>query len=209
MRRAVLAGCLTVLLAAPAADGTPLRAEAGLFGGVLRLDGRLRDYRWDAAARPVWGARAAAGSDRSFLGLRCWRASTTQGTGIPGIEGPAVTLTGIDLALEVLLAEAAGFGLSGIAGGGALLIRYAPERLVLAGPAGESFEVRFDGTIHPTATAGIVLRRSLLPGAALALSLERSYLRMETAHRDGGVIRRGDETFGNWSARLGLDMGRQ
>lgn len=204
-----LTAAALVALAAGSGPGT-CRAQGaavtvGPVAGTIVLDPHLSDYRWDTRARAVWGAAGRADFGRMGGGLRVWRATTTQSLGIPGEDArPAVRLTGTELLGETRLASFAGVRLLASGSAGLLRIAYSPDALAVDDGSGTPIQVSFPPITEWTGGAGLGLRRPVAGGLEASVALERSWFRLDTAHRAGGEIVTERETFGNWTARVEL-----
>jgi hypothetical protein len=194
---------LAALGATPAAAQTSV--HVGPFAGTLALDSHLADYRWDTRARAVWGAAGRAEGGPFGAGLRVWRASTRQSTGIPGEDvAPEVKLTATELIGEARLASLAGFRLIGMGSVGRLHLGYSPDRLLIDDGAGGSIDVAFDPITEWTGGVGLGVRRTVPLGLEASLAVEHGWFRLDTAHRDGSEIVEDRETFGSWTGRVEL-----
>ncbi len=209
-RAITLALLLTSLPIAGAGAGTPPATWLGIgpYGGALFLDQHLHDYRWDVAPRAVWGLQGMLRRDRFGIGVRAWRSSTTQGTGLLGeSEAPEVSLTGFELVAEPRLASCWGTHLFGLASGGIVHIGYSPDELVLDDMSGGSpITVELSPIDEWQAGVGLAVRRALPGRTTLGLAVERSFFRLDTAHRAGNTVIEERETFGNWTVRFELSQ---
>jgi hypothetical protein len=203
--KAALPAAVLALLPAAAGAAPGVDVVLAPFGGAVSLDSRLSDYRWDTDVRPAWGLAGFASLGRVEPGVRVWRASTAQGTGIPGDETALdVSLTGFEATAAVRLAGVAGFRLLGTGSAGLLRIGWSPSSLAIDAGGGGPITVRFDPVTEPVFGAGLAVRRGVGAGFELGVGLERSWFRLDTAHRAGTAIVEDRETFGNWTARLVL-----
>jgi hypothetical protein len=209
-RSTLVALFLLLLPASPGSAGTPSASWLGVgpYGGALFLDPHLSDYRWDVSPQAVWGIQGMVRRDRFGIGVRAWRSGTTQSTGILGAsETPEVSLTGFELVAEPRLASCWGTHLFALASGGLLHIGYSPDRLVIDDLGGGApLEVELEPIDEWQAGLGLALRRALPGRATLGVAVERSMLRLDTAHRAGDEVVYDRETFGNWTVRLELSQ---
>jgi opacity protein-like surface antigen len=202
---AAAAALAAAALAPDAAVAQEAAVTLGPIAGTIVLDSHLSDYRWDTRARAVWGAAGRADLGRLGGGLRVWRASTTQGLGIPGEdERPRVSLTGVELLGETRVASFAGVRLLASATAGLLRIAWSPDAVTVDDGTGQSIEVGFAPISEWTGGAGLGLRREIAGGLEAGVVVERSWFRLDTTHRAGGGIVTERETFGNWTARVEL-----
>lgn len=195
----VLAAALPT--AASARPGVPLSLAP--FAGAVSLDSHLADFRWDTAVRPAWGLAGFASLGRVTPGVRFWRSSTTQSTGIPGDDTSLdVSLTGFEATAAVRMGSLAGFRLLATGNAGILRMAWSPSSLALEVGLAEAVAVEFAPVTEGIFGAGVTLRRELFAGFDLAVGAERSWFRLDTAHRRGNEIVEDRETFGNWAARV-------
>ncbi|MEZ5064478.1 MAG: hypothetical protein R3B81_07055 [bacterium] len=174
------------------------------FAEALSPDSHLADYRWDVSVRPAFGVAAHAAVGRIEPGVRWWRASTEQGTGIPGQElGLDVTLTGMEGTARYALAQVAGVRLLALGSAGALRIGWSPSTLTIDA-GGEPITVAFESVTEPVFGVGFGVGRDIGHGLALTVGAERRWFALDTAHRSGSEIVEGRENFGNWVARIEL-----
>ena len=177
----------------------------GPVAGALALDSHLSDYRWDTRPRPLYGLAGRVGFGRYAAGLRVWRATTSQATGIPGeTSSPTVNLTGTEGLAEVGLFRTAGFRFSTTGSFGLLHLGYSPDSWTFDPGTGEDVTVDFQPIDEWIAGLGLGVRRAIVGGLDLALAVERTWFRLDTAHRAGNEIVNQRETFGNWAARIEL-----
>jgi hypothetical protein len=208
-RRAACAATLvvgTLTFASTQCRADESAVAIGPIGGSLYLDPHLADYRWDTRGQGLWGVAGVTKLGPFGTGLRVWRATTTQSSGIPGeTVVPQVKLTVTEATGEYRVAQIRGLRLLTSASAGLLHVGYAPDQLELAtsGPGG-SVTVPFDPLTEWIVGGGVTLRHSLFRGFDLGFGVERSWFRLDTAHRVGDEIVNDRETFGNWSARFEL-----
>jgi hypothetical protein len=187
---------------------TPVAAESaavdvGPWVGVLALDPHLADYRWETGVRTVWGAAAIASTRRFAAGARAWRTSTRQGTGIPGDDRALrVGLTGVEGIGEARLLSFADVRLLATASAGLLRLDWSPRELSLEDGLATAETVTFDPVHEASAGMGLALRRAVPFGFQVAVGAERTWFRMDTAHRRGAEIIEEREVFGSWTGRV-------
>ena len=200
---------LGLVLAAALPTAASARPGASLslapFAGAISLDSRLADYRWDTAVRPAWGLAGFASLGRVAPGVRFWRSSTTQSTGIPGDDTALdVSLTGFEATAAVRMVSLAGFRLLATGSAGVMRMAWSPSSLALDVGLAEPVTVGFAPVTEGIFGAGLTVRRGLFAGFDLAVGAERSWFKLDTAHRRGTEIVEDRETFGNWAARVEL-----
>jgi hypothetical protein len=169
------------------------------FAGAVALDAHLGDYEWETSPQAVWGAALRADFARFAAGLRFRSAGTAQRAAWPGEEHSLdVSLRSLEGFGTVRLASVAGVGLS--AGGhvGRLRLGWSPDRLAIGEAGSEPLSIAFDPIMESLAGAGLEARRALPSGFELALTVDRTWFRLDTAHRRGDEIVEARETFGNW-----------
>jgi hypothetical protein len=189
--------------AASARPGVPLSLAP--FAGAVALDSHLSDYRWNTAVQPAWGLAGYAALGRVTPGIRFWRSSTTQATGIPGDDTALdVALTGFEATAAVRMASYAGFRLLATGSAGLMRISWSPSSLSLDVGLAEPVTADFAPVTEGIFGAGLAVHRGLFAGFDLAVGAERSWFRLDTAHRRGNEIVEDRETFGNWAARVEL-----
>jgi hypothetical protein len=179
------------------------RLAVGPVAGVVVFDPSLADYRWDTRPAAQSGAQMTLYRRRAAVGLRLWRAQTTQGTGIPGAtQSPRVNLTGVEVLGQVRVARYDGFEMWGSAYGGNLRLSYDPDRLAFDAGGPDPITVDYRPISEWDAGAGIEMRRELTQRLALALQAEQSTFALDTTHRRGSEIVQSRERFYTWSLRL-------
>jgi len=176
----------------------------GVATGTTFVDPHLGDYQWDTRPRAAWGASAALERGRFALGGRAWRSSTTQRLALPGgAVAPRVATTTLEAVASARVASLAGADLALDACAGRRRLAWTPDRMrVDAG--GTPLDVTFAPLASWVAGAGATLRAPLPARCSVALSLERAFFALDTAHRAGTATVLARETFGDWSARLEL-----
>jgi hypothetical protein len=185
-------------------------AAAGRWLGVAALGGTaqpvaaLADYQWDVRPHAAWGAQLAAGTGPFTLGLRHWRARTTQALGLAGASDPAVRTTSFELLARARVTAWRGVGLEALASGGRLALRYEPDH-VTVDVGGTPVEVGLGPVDGWVAGAGLALRAALPGRWGVGLEAERRVYALDTAHRSGTAIVYGRDRFGDWSTRLALE----
>lgn len=201
------AGLLALTVAAwpRALPAAPVEVSLGALAGSVALDPHLRDYRWDTGVRAAWGGAARLHAGPVHATARAWRAATTQALGIPGDDRAlAVRLTGVDVAAEAPLAGVAGFRFTGIGSAGLLHLGYSPDALDLDDGGSGTVAVDFAPVTAPAWGVGLGVHRALGSRLLASASVERTWFRMDTSHRDGSDIVSTRETFGQWLAQLTL-----
>jgi hypothetical protein len=193
----------------PAATPAEARSSGWISLGVLtgstKPDGTLADYQWDTNPRAAWGAQALAGRGRFATGLRFWRTQTTQDIGLPGAtSGPSVRWTSLELVGEGRLATLRGVHVLAMAGAGRMHLDYDPDQITFDPGTGTPVVVDFRPVDEWIFGGGVSMKRPLGGRWTLGLELDRRVFGLEAAHRKGGVIVIGRESFGDWSARLEL-----
>ncbi len=204
LRDALLLAALTIAWAAPA-NAREWTVAVSPFAGAMLLDEHLSDYSWDTAARPVFGTAAFVRSGRFAAGGRVWRGDTSQDVGTPSSpRSVTVNLSGFEGIAEAELASALGVRALATGSAGLVHLGWSPDRVELDTGVGEPVPVSFDPVNEATWGLGLALRRAIPGGFELAAAVERSWFRLETAHRRGDEIVNERETFGNWTARVEL-----
>ncbi len=200
-REAALAAYL--LSSATLARAEAAVVDAGPWIGVLALDPHLADYRWETDARTVWGAGAIASARRFAAGARVWRASTRQGTGVPGDDRTlSVALTGFEGIGEARLFSALGVRALATGSAGLLRLDWSPRELSLDDGSGSALLVTFEPVHEASAGVGLALRRALPFALQIAVGAERTWFGLDTAHRRGAEIVEEREVFGSWTGRV-------
>lgn len=188
-----------------AAAAVPVEASIGATAGSVALDPHLADYRWETGARAAWGGEARLHAGPLHAAARAWRTTTTQALGIPGDDRALdVRLTVAELAAEWPLVSAAGFAFATSASAGLLHVGYSPDALTLDAGGGGQVAVDFAPITEPTWGVGLGVHRALGSRLLASASVERSWFRLDTSHRDGDAIVDDRETFGRWTARITL-----
>jgi hypothetical protein len=176
----------------------------GLVTGSTQFDAELADYQWDTTPRLGWGVQALAGRRRLGLGLRVWRASSTQSIGDLG-AAPQVRATSVELVGEARVAEVLGTQVLATIGGGRLHLGYDPDQVTIQPPS-PAGPIVVD--LVPVGTwiggGGLALRRAVAPAWTVGLGVDARVFAIETAHRAGSAIVYARESFGDWSARCEL-----
>ena len=178
--------------------------SVGLITGSTQFDAELADYQWDTTPRPGWGVQALAGRGRLALGLRAWRASSTQSIGDLG-AAPKVHATSLELVGEGRLAEVLGTQVLATIAGGRLHLGYDPDRVTIQPPApAGAIEVDLAPVGAWIGGGGLALRHAVAPAWSVGLGVDARVFAIETAHRSGDAIVLARESFGDWSARFEL-----
>ena len=204
------AGAAALLLATGPA-GTCLAAEpartwfgAGLLAGSTLLDSHFSDFQWDVRPRLAWGAEALAGRGPWTTGVRVWRATSTQEIGQPGSESPDVAVSSFELVGQRRLASLAGAELVGSGSVGGVLLGYHPDQVTITPPGSTPIVVDLAPVKEWTVGAGLALRRTVAGHWSASVSVDYQTFGLDAAHRNGNSIEMRRESFGDWSARLGL-----
>ncbi len=208
-RATLVALLLSTTLSTGARADAPQASWLGLgpYGGALFLDEHLGDYRWDVTPQAVFGLQGMFIRDRFGIGVRAWRSTTTQGTGLLGESAsPRVQLTGFELVAEPRLASRWGTHLFAIASGGLVHIGYSPDRLVIDDLGPEPITVDLEPIDEWQAGLGLAVRRALPWRTTVGLAVERSMFRLDTVHRVDDEVIEDRETFGNWTVRFELSQ---
>lgn len=182
----------------------PFWLAVGLLGGASLPDSRFADYQWKVDPRAAWGVETFAGRGRFAAGLRVARSRTTQTIGIPDPSSAAtVNATSAELVARGTFVSLAGFELAATASGGRLHLGWDPDHVegTVAGTPVSADLAPVDTWIGG---GGVALTRRLPGPWRAGLSLDRRFFSMETAHRIGGAIVTGTQTFGDWNARVEL-----
>jgi hypothetical protein len=206
MRTRILIALFVSLTAAvPAAAGDSW-VSIGVLAGATRPDTDLANYRWDVGGHGAYGVQALVGRGRWGTGLRWSRWSTSQSTGLLGVEAaPTVRLTSWQLLGQVHAVSLVGVRVLGSASVGRVHMGYDPDQLILqVEGVSEPVVVDFTPIDEWIVGLGLAVERSLYSSLSLGAELERTYFSLETAHRSGGVIEENRELFGNWNLRLRL-----
>ncbi len=175
------------------------------FAGAVSLDPHLADYQWDAGTHPVWGLGLRADGPFLAAGARFWSTGATQDASLPGdILELDVGLRAAEAFGEVRIASVAGFRLGAAARGGVLRIAWSPDRLDVTGSGPDPVVVAFDPVHETIWGAGLAIRRGLPAGLDVAVGIDRSWFRLDTAHRRGAEIVNDRETFASWMTTLAV-----
>jgi hypothetical protein len=196
---------------ASAVAASPTEGVAGASGtwfslaaltGTTQPDPTFADYQWDIRPRIAWGAEALAGRGPFSAGVRWWRSQTTQVIDPSGAQGTTnVHTTSFDLVGEGRFARLLGVEVLGAVHVGRLFLGYDPDQVTVNPGA---IVVDLEPVQEWAAGGGLTLRRALRQHWNAGLEVDHRLFRMDTAHRNGSQIEVGRETFGDWSARLGL-----
>lgn len=198
------------VLGLAAATG-PARAEtsdgvwfgASVLAGSTMFDSRFSDFQWDVRPRMAWGGEILAGRGPWMSGIRLWRATSTQTVGQPGAESADVTITTAEVLGQRRVTGFLGIDLFATASTGGLWLGYHPDQVTI--DAG-SMPITVDlAPVHEwTAGAGLALRRPWSGPWSVSLAVDYMVFGLEASHRNGNEIETNRESFGDWSARLGL-----
>jgi hypothetical protein len=180
-----------------------LEVVVGVTGGALTPDADLSHYRWDTSPRATLGAYAGIERGPVEIGLHAWTASTTQDTGLDDVAPPSVRLGAVELAAGWRLFSAAGVGLVALASAGRVHLGYHPDSATFD-VGGNDVTVDFDPIDEWIFGGGLAARRAIGHVLMAGARVDYHVFGLETAHRNGDVIERDRESFGNWSGRLEL-----
>lgn len=198
-----LAACFGAGAATAAAE--QLSVNVAPYGGALALDSSLRDFRFETNTSPLYGLHAFVNFGRLVPGVRVWRSSSQQNTGIPGDDTQLdVSLTAVEATAAVRLAKIAGFRLLANGSAGTISMSWTPAELEVDLGLAEPTVVEFSRVSETIWGAGITVRRSVLAGFDVAVGADRTWFQLDTAHRRGNEIVTSRDTFGNWTARVEL-----
>ncbi len=204
----VTALALAACAAAPARAGlpAPFGAEVALLAGTTRLDARLADYQWDVAPRLAWGAEALGTLGRWGVGARFWHAATTQALGLGGATSdPAVGTTSVEAVARGRLASIAGTAIHAVGSAGRLHVGYHPDHVTVDPTGGGTpLEIRLAPVDTWMFGGGLALERRLAGPWSASFEVDRRAYGWDTAHRVADTIQVGRESFGDWSAHLGI-----
>ena len=180
--------------------------DVGPIAGSLYLDSHLLDYRWDTSPRSLWGVSGTTKLGPFGTGVRVWRATTSQDSGIPGESiVPAVKMTVTEAIGEYRVVQLRSMRVVSSASIGRLHLGYTPDQVTFGGGgAGGDIEVDFRPIDEWIMGAGLTLRHRLFGGFDAGVGVDRRWFRLDTAHRAGDDIVNERETFGNWTARIEL-----
>ena len=205
-RLAVLATCLAVTCAAPAARAGIASPwlSLGALTGATRFDAHLADYQWKVDPRAGWGAQAIAGVGPVGAGVRVWQARTSQHIEFADTPNPAVHITSFDLVGRAQLLSRWGVGLEACASAGRMHLGYSPDHVAVTTSGSGSIDVALQPVDTWVTGGGLALRRGLAGPWGAAVEVDTQVFRLDTAHRSGSTIVTGRERFSEWSARFEL-----
>jgi hypothetical protein len=201
-------------LALATVTATPLAVRAaegpwvslGLLSGSTSAVGSLADYQWRVAPRAAWGAEANAGVGRFSAGLRGWSASSVQQVSAAGVSAsPQVRWTSLETVGRVRLADALGIAVHATVSAGRVRLAWHPDRVTLDA-GGSPVTVDFRPVDEWIGGGGLALSRPVGSRWRLGMEVERRVFALDTAHRNGSVIEYARQSFGDWSARLGVEL---
>jgi hypothetical protein len=198
--------CLAAGVAQPsraAADDSLWFGAAFLAGSTL-IDSRFSDFQWDVEPRASFGGEVQAGRGPWVSGLRLWRATSTQSIGQPGAESADVALTTTELFGQRQVAAFLGTDLLVTASVGGLWLGYRPDQVTFTPSGSTPIVVDLDPIHEWTAGGGLALRRPWAGPWSMSLAVDYQVFGLDTTHRNGNQIETHRESFGDWSARLGL-----
>jgi len=197
-------GTATAAGAEPAHEraASPNRFAVGIQSGATFFDPHLADYQWDTAPRTAWGAQAIAQRGRFGLGLRVWRARTTQRLDLDGAANPAVRSTTVDLVGRGRITSRWGTDLEAVAAVGRIHLGYAPDRISIPSGSGAPIVVALSPIDAWSSGGGLALRHAIARAMSATLELDTQAFGMATAHRSGDTVIVEQERFREWSARF-------
>src|SRR5262247_2656794 len=203
------AGAAVLLLAsapsrAHAAEGERPWFGVGVLAGSTLLDAHFSDFQWDVKPRAAWGAEALVGRGAWTTGLRVWRATSTQELGQPASTSPEVAVTSLEWLAQRRVAQLAGTELLGTATLGGTWLGYHPDQVTITPSGSPPIVVDLAPVREWTLGAGVGVRRPLAGHWSASLSVDVQSFALDTTHRNGNEIETKRESFGDWSARLGL-----
>lgn len=186
------------------ATGVPW-LSVGLLGGSTRAVGSLSDYQWKIGARPAYGAEAFASTGRFGVGLRAWTASSVQTVDVAGTPmAPEVRWTSLALVGRTRLVSMLGCEARAGLSAGRMRLAYRPDAVTIDA-GGTPTTVNFDAVDEWIGGGELGLARALGSHWRVGMDLERRLFALDTAHRNGSVIEYARQSFGDWSARLGVE----
>jgi hypothetical protein len=189
---------------AAAAEGGGLRFSLGVLAGAVSRDASLADYQWDVTPRAAWGGQAMAGAGPFEAGVRCEQVRTTQRLGTDETNSPTVRATSVEMVGRARLGTFGGTEIAAVAAAGRLNLSYDPDRLSVDTGMG-TVDVAF-APIHEWIGGGGLALRHALPGPwTIGMEVDRRVFGLNAAHREGGQVIVGRESFGEWNARLELN----
>ena len=187
------------------AVGPGVWGSVGVLAGATQPDSDLSDYRWDVTGQRGFGAQGLVGFGPVGAGIRYWKTQTHQSTGLLGVEiEPEVRMVSVEAMAQLRLFSVAGFQFAATGSYGQLQLSYKPATLTVDPGTGTLTEIEFRPIDTWTASAGLALRRAILPGIGLGLQVDRSFFELDVLHRAGSEIVGTEEGFGHWNARLEL-----
>jgi hypothetical protein len=180
-----------------------------LLAGSTLLDPGFADVRWDVRPRAAWGAELAASLGAWGVGVRGWRAGTTQAIEQPGAESAEVAITTLELVGRRRVAAVLGADVFATATAGSLWLGWQPDQVTITPAGGSPILVDFEPIREWTYGAGLELARPLAGPWSARLAVDLQTFRLDTTHREGNEVVTRRESFGDWSARLGLGWTRR
>ena len=178
----------------------------GFQTGFVKPDASFADYQWDTRPQVTWGAEALAGEGRWALGARFLRSSNTQEIDATA-TAPTTTvrMTSLELVGKGRVVSVLGTDVFGMASVGRVHLGYSPDQVTIDPTGlGITVDVEFEPVNEWIVGGGMAIRRDLASAWAAGLEIDHRVFSLETAHRNGNSIEFGRESFGDWSARLGL-----
>ena len=195
---------VSVTAALPAAAGDTF-VSVGVLAGTTQPDTDLANYRWDVGGQRAYGVQALLGRDRWGAGLRLFRWSTSQSTGLLGFaDVPTVRLTSWQMFAQFRAVSLLGVRVLGSGSVGRVHLGYNPDQLILDDGVSTPVVVDFKPLDEWMLGLGLGVERDLFSSLSVGAELERTYFSLDTAHQNGGVIEQNRESFGNWNLRLRL-----
>lgn len=173
----------------------------GILSGSTLPDARLSDYQWDTRPQMTWGAQALVGNDRFSGGFRISTTGTTQNIGLPELPSAHVRANSFDLVGRGVVARGLGFDVLALASVGRMHLRYQPDHVV-TDVGGVPTTVTFAPISEWSGGGGFGIEHRVAGAWAVGAAVERRLFGLDTAHRSGGSVVEGRESFGDWTARV-------
>lgn len=199
---AAVAACLLLGAGLAAAPAAATRLEVGWLAGAHQPDPSLRDFQFEAAVSPAWGAFTRIGAGPADAGIRVWTSEDVQLLGLASVPDPRARSTHWDATGRWRVGRLFGQRLHVIASAGRMAMTFRPERLTLE-TGGAPVEVTLSPIHEWAGGAGVGLERSLGSRWAVGLEAEHRWYGMDTARQAGGSTVESRERFGTWDVRVG------
>ena len=190
--------------AAQAGDPERLWFGAGLLAGSTLVDSRFASFQWDVQPRASFGGEVMAGRGPWVSGLRLWRAKSTQSVGPPGQESSDVAITTLDFFAQRRVASFLGADLFTTASAGGMWLGYQPDQVTITPSGSPPLVVDLEPIHEWTAGAGLAVRRPWSGPWSTSFAVDYQVFGLTTSHMNGSEVETNRESFGEWSARLGL-----